>query len=102
MSRLKVQSEVKALRVLGIVFIAFIVAWLPFCLLNIVTALLGIYNIHNANLNDALIYLTYLGYFQSTFNPIIYTVFNQKFRRNFIEILKCKKKKSTGFQKNTT
>jgi hypothetical protein len=93
LSRLKVQSEVKALRVLGIVFCAFIIAWLPFCLLNIVSALFGVYNQEIFQFHNALIYLTYLGYFQSTFNPIIYTVFNQKFRRNFLEILKCSKKK---------
>lgn len=89
-SHTEVQNEAKALQVLGIVFIAFIIAWLPFCFINMLSSILEINGIRFAKFYDYIIYFTYLGYFQSTFNPIIYTVFNRKFRTNFLEIIKCK------------
>lgn len=95
-SHSEVQNEMKALKVLGIVFCAFIIAWLPFCLLNMLSATFEIYK---ESAQKYMIYLTYLGYFQSTFNPIIYTVFNQKFRRNFLEIIKCISKKNRRFER---
>ena len=58
------------------------------------SAVFEIYQITSFHFEKYIIYLTYLGYFQSTFNPIIYTVFNKKFRRNFFEIITCKNKKS--------
>lgn len=93
-SHTEVQNEAKALQVLGIVFIAFIIAWLPFCFINMLSSILEINGIRFGKFYDYIIYFTYLGYFQSTFNPIIYTVFNRKFRRNFLEIIKCKNRKS--------
>ena len=89
-SHTEVQNEAKALQVLGIVFIAFIIAWLPFCFINMLSSILEINGIRFAKFYDYIIYFTYLGYFQSTFNPIIYTVFNRKFRTNFLEIIQCK------------
>lgn len=84
------RSELKALKVLGIVFIAFIIAWLPFCLMNFI---LVIYDGDQyAHLAEFLNYFTYLGYISSTFNPIIYTAFNKRFRQNFFEILHCRKR----------
>nr|QVK45759.1 G protein-coupled receptor [Proales similis] len=93
-SQTEVKNEVKALQVLGIVFIAFIIAWLPFCLVNMLAAIseMNSMSIH-VKFQRYLIYLTYLGYLQSTFNPIIYTIFNKKFRRNFLEIIRCKKRR---------
>ncbi len=58
------------------------------------SAVFEIYQITSFHFEKYIIYLTYLGYFQSTFNPIIYTVFNKKFRRNFFEIITCKSKKN--------
>ena len=78
------RNEMKALKVLGIVFIAFIVAWLPLCMINIGSVL------YNSDLfNDFIGFFTYLGCISSTFNPIIYTAFNERFRQNFFEILRC-------------
>ena len=37
--------------------------------------------------------------FKTTFNPIIYTAFNKRFRQNFFEILTGKKKIPTGKKK---
>ncbi|CAF0709107.1 unnamed protein product, partial [Brachionus calyciflorus] len=93
LNQMDMQNEFKALQVLGIVFIAFLIAWLPYCFVNIITAIYSIYKKDSVFLHRCLIYLTYLGYLQSTFNPIIYTVFNKKFRKNFIQIIKCSKQK---------
>ncbi len=83
-----IKTELKAMKVLGIVFIAFIIAWLPLCLINIITVLF-----QTSYLNEFLSPFTYLGYISSTFNPIIYTAFNKRFRKNFFEILRCSGKK---------
>jgi hypothetical protein len=92
-SHTEVKNELKALQVLGIVFISFIIAWLPYCLVNMLLAIFELHSIDSTQFQQYLIYLTYLGYFQSTFNPIIYTVFNRKFRRNFLEIVQCKSRR---------
>lgn len=88
-TKLYMQNEIKAVKVLGVVFTCFLVAWLPFCLINIGSVIFSIYKIDIAHLHDFLNFLTYIGYVSSTFNPIIYTAFNKKFRQNFVEILKC-------------
>lgn len=88
-TKLYMQNEIKAVKVLGVVFACFIVAWLPFCLINIGSVICSIYKIDMLHLHDFLNFLTYVGYVSSTFNPIIYTAFNKKFRQNFVEILKC-------------
>ena len=91
------RSELKALKVLGIVFICFIIAWLPFCLINY--ALVFYEGDQHNQLAEFLNYFTYIGYISSTFNPIIYTAFNKRFRQNFFEILTGKKKIPTGKKK---
>ena len=88
-SKQYVQNEMKAVKVLGVVFACFLVSWLPYCLINIGTVLCSIYKIEIFDFQHFLSYLTYIGYISSTFNPIIYTAFNKKFRQNFTEILKC-------------
>lgn len=88
-TKLYMQNEIKAVKVLGVVFACFLVSWLPFCLINIGSVICSIYKIEIIDLNHILNYLTYIGYISSTFNPIIYTAFNKKFRQNFVEILKC-------------
>lgn len=88
-NQMDMQNELKALQVLGIVFIAFLIAWLPYCLVNIIIAIYSINKMNVIFLQKFLGFLTYLGYFQSTFNPIIYTIFNRKFRKNFVQLLRC-------------
>ena len=92
-SHSQIHTEMKALKVLGVVFIAFVIAWLPFSLINIAAAIGFVYEKKIFDLHLYLKYLTYLGYISSTFNPIIYTVFNKKFRTNFLDILRCAKRK---------
>ena len=93
------QNESKALQVLGVVFIVFIITWLPFCFLNMLSTILEMNNQSTTKFSNLVVYFTYLGYFQSTLNPIIYTIFNKKYRINFIEIIKCEKKKKMIFER---
>jgi hypothetical protein len=85
-SKNEMQNEAKALQVIIIVFIIFLIAWLPFCLFNIASVF---YQSHSINL--ILTWLAHLNYVSSALNPIIYTIFNKKFRKNFVKILLCKK-----------
>ncbi|CAF2200766.1 unnamed protein product [Rotaria magnacalcarata] len=78
-------SERRAMKVLGIVFFVFIVAWLPFSILNILSAVCPSCGIQSSLLNVT----SWLGYISSNLNPIIYTAFNVRFRRAFVSILTC-------------
>ncbi|CAF2799745.1 unnamed protein product [Rotaria sp. Silwood2] len=78
-------SERRAMKVLGIVFFVFLVAWLPFSILNILSAVCPSYTIKASLLNLT----SWLGYISSNLNPIIYTAFNVRFRRAFLSILTC-------------
>lgn len=91
--KLYMQNEIKAVKVLGVVFACFLVSWLPYCLINIGTAICSIYKLEIFDFKNFLNFLTYIGYVSSTFNPIIYTAFNKKFRQNFVEIVRCNIKK---------
>ncbi|CAF1073253.1 unnamed protein product [Rotaria sordida] len=78
-------SERRAMKVLGIVFFVFLVAWLPFSILNILAVVCP-----SCGIQPSLLNLTsWLGYISSNLNPIIYTAFNVRFRRAFVSILTC-------------
>ncbi|CAF1123590.1 unnamed protein product [Adineta steineri] len=78
-------SERRAMTVLGIVFFVFLVAWLPFSILNILSAVCPSCNVQTSLLNLT----SWLGYIASNINPLIYTAFNVRFRRAFVSILTC-------------
>ncbi|XP_023345216.1 5-hydroxytryptamine receptor 1F [Eurytemora carolleeae] len=79
-------SEDKASRVLGIVFCCFILCWTPFFVMNLVTSVCESCS-PPSWLGDIALWS---GWFSSTINPLIYTIFNVKFRRCFVRILKCR------------
>ena len=80
-----VRNEQKAVKVLRVVFFIFVVAWCPFCILNILQAV-------RPNTIDPKIIngFVWLGYVSSTINPLVYTIFNRNFRLKFISLLKCR------------
>ena len=80
-----VKTEQKASKVLGIVFVIFVICWAPFFIVNIMTALCE--HCHFEHLMVTI--FVWLGYLSSTLNPIIYTMFNRTFRTTFIKLLKC-------------
>jgi 7 transmembrane receptor (rhodopsin family) len=59
-------SERRAMKVLGIVFIVFLVAWLPFSILNILSAACRSCGVQTSLLNLT----SWLGYISSNLNPV--------------------------------
>jgi hypothetical protein len=81
----KVKTERKAIKVLGTMFITFVICWAPFFITNFTMGVCI-----NCNIDTLLFKLfLWLGYVGSTLNPLIYTVFNNMFRQTFIRILTC-------------
>ena len=80
-----VRNEQKAVKVLGVVFVIFVIAWFPFCIMNLLQVVCKRCSIHANTLNG----FVWLGYVSSTINPLVYTIFNRNFRLKFIALLKC-------------
>lgn len=59
-------SERRAMKVLGIVFFVFLVAWLPFSILNILAAVCPSCGVQTSLLNLT----SWLGYISSNLNPV--------------------------------
>ena len=81
-----VQTEQKASKVLGVVFMIFVICWAPFFLVNILQVLCV-----DCHFSPTLFTVfVWLGYVSSTLNPIIYTVFNKVFKLTFLKLLCCR------------
>jgi uncharacterized membrane protein len=80
-----VRNEQKAVKVLGVVFFIFVIAWFPFCIMNLLQGVCKRCAVNPNILNG----LVWLGYVSSTINPLVYTIFNRNFRLKFITLLKC-------------
>lgn len=84
--KISLSKERRAARTLGIIMGVFILCWVPFFILYIVTPFCP-----TCCPSDQLIdFLTWLGYINSALNPIIYTIFNLDFRRAFKKLLGIK------------
>lgn len=81
-----VHTEKKASKVIGVVFILFVVCWAPFFIVNILTVLCKACQFSN-NLITAFVWL---GWVSSTLNPIIYTMFNKTFKMTFKKLILCR------------
>ncbi|CAF1358151.1 unnamed protein product [Adineta steineri] len=80
-----VRNEQKAVKVLGVVFVIFVIAWFPFCIMNILRGVCKHCSINENLLNS----FVWLGYVSASINPVVYTMFNRNFRLKFIALLKC-------------
>uniref|UniRef100_A0A8D2KN92 5-hydroxytryptamine receptor 1D n=2 Tax=Urocitellus parryii TaxID=9999 RepID=A0A8D2KN92_UROPR len=82
--RISAARERKATKTLGIILGAFIVCWLPFFVASLVLPICR----DACWLHPALFdFFTWLGYFNSLINPIVYTVFNEDFRHAFQKVV---------------
>ena len=78
--RIARKKEKRATLILGLIMGSFIACWLPFFVFYILSPIVNIPFI-------AFDFAFWLGYMNSAFNPIIYTIFNRDFRRAFRKIL---------------
>ncbi|XP_049305727.1 octopamine receptor beta-3R [Bactrocera dorsalis] len=80
------KAEHKAARTLGIIMGVFLLCWLPFFLWYVITSLCGA----ACPCPDAVVVvLFWIGYSNSTLNPVIYAYFNRDFREAFRNTLEC-------------
>jgi len=80
---LEAKREKKAAKTLAIITGAFVVCWLPFFVCALLMPLYPDYVFNNVMISIFL----WLGYFNSTLNPIIYTIFSPEFRQAFKRLL---------------
>lgn len=82
----KIRREHKAARTLGIIMGAFVLCWLPFFIWYLSISLCG----DHCYCPDIVVeVLFWIGYFNSTLNPLIYAYFNKDFREAFRNTLVC-------------
>ncbi|GJQ83396.1 hypothetical protein Trydic_g18175 [Trypoxylus dichotomus] len=85
---IKMKREHKAARTLGIIMGTFILCWLPFFSWYVITSLCT--SCDNPDILVSIVF--WIGYFNSTLNPVIYAYFNREFReafKNTLEYLFC-------------
>lgn len=80
-------NEQRASKVLGIVFLLFVVMWCPFFITNITSVLCTSCDVHViARLMEIFVWV---GYVSSGINPLVYTLFNKTFRQAFARYITC-------------
>ncbi|XP_022243116.1 octopamine receptor beta-2R-like [Limulus polyphemus] len=80
----RMKREHKAAKTLGIIMGAFILCWLPFFLWYVTTTMCG----EACSCPDIVVDIVFwIGYFNSSLNPVIYAYFNRDFREAFKDTL---------------
>jgi len=81
------ENERKASKVLGIIFAVFVILWLPFFIINVLSAVCE--QCVASMTSPVVASFVWLGYMSSLANPIIYTMFSTSFRTVFFRIVTC-------------
>ncbi|XP_037093414.1 probable G-protein coupled receptor No18 [Pollicipes pollicipes] len=87
--RISLSKERKAARVLGVIMGVFVVCWLPFFLMYAIVPFCTSCPAPSRRVTEL---VTWLGYVNSSLNPIIYTIYNEDFRSAFGKLLRCDKR----------
>ena len=82
------RTKRKATRVLGVMFLVFVVLWTPFFVLNVLSAVCP--RCVRSVAPEVWTVLVWLGWVSSFANPIIYTSFSPAFRSAFKRLLTCR------------
>ncbi|KAM4738982.1 5-hydroxytryptamine receptor 2B [Anableps anableps] len=80
-------NEQRASKVLGIVFLLFVVMWCPFFITNITSALCS--SCVEKVISRLMEIFVWVGYVSSGINPLVYTLFNKTFREAFTRYITC-------------
>lgn len=80
-------NEQRASKVLGIVFLLFVVMWCPFFITNITSALCTSCDVNV--ISRLMEIFVWVGYVSSGINPLVYTLFNKTFREAFTRYITC-------------
>lgn len=81
---LNLSNEQRASKVLGIVFLLFVVMWCPFFITNVISA-----DVKEKLTTKLLRVFVWVGYVSSGINPLVYTLFNKTFRMAFSRYITC-------------
>ncbi|XP_051997655.1 5-hydroxytryptamine receptor 2A-like [Xyrauchen texanus] len=84
-----ISNEQKASKVLGIVFLLFVIMWCPFFVTNVMVVVCG------SACDEVLVgglmnVFVWVGYLSSAVNPFIYTLFNKTYRAAFARYMRCR------------
>ncbi|XP_023139904.1 5-hydroxytryptamine receptor 2B [Amphiprion ocellaris] len=80
-------NEQRASKVLGIVFLLFVVMWCPFFITNITSVLCT--SCDASVISRLMEIFVWVGYVSSGINPLVYTLFNKTFREAFTRYITC-------------
>ncbi|XP_073726841.1 5-hydroxytryptamine receptor 2A isoform X2 [Misgurnus anguillicaudatus] len=82
-------NEQKASKVLGVVFLLFVIMWCPFFVTNVMAVVCG--SACDEDLVGELMNVfVWVGYLSSAVNPFIYTLFNKTYRAAFARYMCCR------------
>lgn len=88
------KRERKAAKTLAIITGVFVICWLPFFIMALLMPLCP-----SCYFNDYMMaFFLWLGYFNSTLNPVIYTIFSPEFRIAFQKLL-CGRNRKRGLRR---
>ncbi|XP_056606038.1 5-hydroxytryptamine receptor 2A [Triplophysa dalaica] len=83
-----INNEQKASKVLGVVFLLFVIMWCPFFVTNVMAVVCG--SACDEHLVGGLMNVfVWVGYLSSAVNPFIYTLFNKTYRAAFARYMRC-------------
>uniref|UniRef100_A0A672GD64 G-protein coupled receptors family 1 profile domain-containing protein n=1 Tax=Salarias fasciatus TaxID=181472 RepID=A0A672GD64_SALFA len=83
--RISGARERKAASTLGLIIGAFVICWLPFFVKEVIVNTCSSCST-SVEMAD---FLTWLGYLNSLINPLIYTIFNEDFKKAFQRLVRC-------------